>query len=414
MNKVNKIILIIIILLVTSTIAIVYLYNSFKNDTKTDLQQPLNEIIEDNNELENQTVSENLEEKDTYNETKKEQEVYAIKDCDFYLYSERETDGIDEKYEGIKLLEYDNSNSGYAEIYFVFYDYTTEPSYKYTLEITDENGNSLLMSSKKEEQVIGGMVSKVQIEKLDLDGKITFSIFEKDYETEKIYTNSSTQIDLEQDLEPKQKIDRTQDLVSRTLGDVTFKCIYDEYEYFGTTTHGYSENLVGENCSLSVEEQYGSRFIAEEHIELSYEKNVNNLSLEDAFEKLKLINGVAGQYGLSDVYGMDITNQDEIIETIIINFEDMIDLCNGLTIEKEGKQYTKESFELYAEIQMIKDGEVEIGKGINCIKYHFESDENVERYMFIHNDNIYDIRVPMNERIEDDMKQFLDSLEILR
>lgn len=63
---------------------------------------------------------------------------YSIKDKDFNLYK-NEDDTRYEDYRGIKLLEYDNSNNDYAEIYYISYDYTIDPSFYYTLEITDES-----------------------------------------------------------------------------------------------------------------------------------------------------------------------------------------------------------------------------------------------------------------------------------
>lgn len=342
--------------------------------------------------------------------------VYSIKDKKIYLYED--TNDIYEDYRGIKLLEYDNSNNNYAEIYYILYDYTTDPSFCYTLEITDELNNSLLVENKKEQQIVGGIVSTVRIRKLSLDNKINFSVFEKDAETNNIVNSSQTQINLNKDLEEKIKINQSSNLNDGKLGEVNFKYIDSENVYFGTTSHYYSEKLVGEDCSLPIKVQYGNYLVSEEHIEFSCYKNVNNLSLEKAFESLVLINENFGQYGLSDVYGMDITDEKgELIDTVIITFEEMIKLCNGLTIEKDGKKYTKESFEGFAEMPMVKDKEVEIGTGINAIKYYFRLDGDNERdnyqYMFIYNDNIYNIRVPINKRIDNEIQQFLDSVELV-
>lgn len=384
MNKLSKVLLLIIILIISILSVTVYLNINKKNEAKTNLEQF----------------------------SSKATEVYSIKDKDFYLY--KDADGRYEDFRGIKLLEFDNSAKNYIEIYYVSYDYTTDPSFYYSLEITDESNNSLLLEGEKEQQVIGGVVSTVKIKKLSLDRKINFSIFEKNTETNDIINSSQIQIDLEKDLEEKVKINQSSNLKNGKLGDVNFKYIDSKTVYFGTTSHAYSKKLVGENASLPIKIQYGNRLIQEEHIEVSYNKNVNNLNLEEAFENLVLINYNFGQYGLSDVYGMDITNkQGEVIDTVIINFEEMIKLCKGLAIQKDGKEYTKSSFDGFADMSMIKDENVVIGNGINAIKYHFESDEDYEHYMFIYKDNIYEIKIPINQRINYEIQQFLNSLELI-
>jgi hypothetical protein len=83
-----------------------------------------------------------------------------------------------------------------------------------------------------------------------------------------------------------------------------------------------------------------------------------------------------------------------------------------LSIEKDGKSYTKDDFDGYAEVHMVKDENVKIGSGINAIKYHYSEGDNGDYYMFVYNDNIYEINVPTNERIQDEVQEFLDSVTI--
>lgn len=378
MKKISKFIVIILMIIVLGVAT--YFYINITNKVKTNSNQLLSETG-----------------------------VYSIKEKDFYLF-EYENDR-NEEYRGIKLLEYDNSNNDYAEIYYILYDYTTDPSFYYTLEVTDEANNSLLIEGEKEQQIIGGIVSTARIKKLSLDQKFNFSIFEKIEEINSISNNAQIQIDLEKDLEEKVKIDQSSNIKEATLGDINFKYINDEHVYFGTTSRAYSTELTGNNFSVPIKSQYGNYLISEEHIEFACEMNVNNLTLEDAFEKNALINQNVGQYGLSDLYGMDIYDkQGQLKETVVINFEEMIDLCNGKTININGKQYTRNSFEVYADVQMIKDQEVEIGNGIKAIKYHFEENEEYANYMFTYKNRIYYITVPNNERTEKIVKQFLDGL----
>ena len=114
------------------------------------------------------------------------------------------------------------------------------------------------------------------------------------------------------------------------------------------------------------------------------------------------------------MYGMPIEdNEKNVIDTVIINFEDMINLCSGLSIEKDGKTYTKNSFAQYDNVLMVKDKNVKIGSKINAIKYYFDEDKDYDYYMFIYNENIYEIKTPTYERVHEDVQNFLDSLEII-
>ena len=345
------------------------------------------------------------------NETNNENQVYSIKNKNFYLYEESERD---EEYRGIKLLEYDNSASDYAEIYYILYDYTTEPSFYYTLEIKDESNKNLLLDGANEQKIVGGMISSVKIKKQNLNENIIFYVYEKNEETASIEDSANAKISLKNDLEAKKIIDQAKNLKEHNLDGVSFKYIDHEYIYFGTTSHAYSDRLIGENCSIPIKSQYGNYLMNEEHIDFSYDKNVNNLSLEEAYESLYLINKNMGQYGLSDVYGLYRSNSEgEHIETIIVSFEEMINLCKGQTITVNGKDYNKKLFEDgFATISMYKDDEVEIGNGIKAIKYHYENNEHMENYIFVHKDNIYEISVPKNNRTTKEVQRFLESLKI--
>lgn len=334
-------------------------------------------------------------------------EVFSIKDKDFYLY-ESNVYGVNEEYRGVKLLEYDNSNNDYAEIYYILYDYTTEPSFYYSVQITDESNNNLLLSEATEDEIICGVVSSVKIKKVSLSSKINLSVFEKN--ENKIVNKAQVKIDLNNDLEDTKKIDLSSNMVEAKLGDIKFKYINYEDVYYGTTEHAYSENLVVQTYSIPIKIQYGNRLISKEYIDFSCEKNVNNLSLEDAFESLALITENFGQYGLSDLYGLDIDKSEEQ-EIIVVTFDEMVKLCKGLSIKKDGKEYTKDSFDKFAEMPYKKDKDLNIGNGIKAIKYIYELDKNYEYYMFICNDNIYYITIPTEPALSAEMQQLLKSIE---
>ena len=331
--------------------------------------------------------------------------VYSINGKNFYLYKDN-VYGTEEEYRGVKLLEYDNSNNDCATIYYILYDYSTDPSYTYTIRIEDEQNKNLILD-KDEDVIIGGMVCNVRIKKVPLNSKIMVSVYEKT--NEEVTGNSSIQIDLSKDLEKVKKIDQLQNVKEATIGNVKFKYIDSDNVYFGDINHTYSEKLVGKYCSIPVKVQYGNILVYNEYIDLWCEKNVNNLSCDDAFEKLKLITNSFGQYGLSDIYGLYIPNSED---NLIIKFEDFINLCLGKTIIIDNKEYTKEMFDTFDESVIEKKGDEIIGNGIKAINYIFKNDPDFEYYMFEYKDNIYYIKFSKEIRIKNEVTYFLNNLEL--
>lgn len=392
-----KKVLIIIVLLIAAIVCGLYLF--FRGNSNIQENDSIERAINESN-----SDYENYEGDDPEDADK----VYSISNKDFNLYDN--TNEIDEEYSGMKLLEYDVYKD-YDEIYYILYDYTTDPTYEYYIKFEDESNNNLLLKNE-EQRIIGGVISRAKIKKQDLKSKINVSIFEKNIDQDKIENGANVKIDLEKDLEEFFKIDNSENLQDGTLENISFKYVDSENLYYGTTEHSYSNRLTGEIYSIPVKLQYGNRLVSEEHIEFSFEKNVNNLSLEEAYESLSLINENFGQFGLSDIYGLRKIDSKEDDEEIIIDFDEMIDLCKGKSIEKNGEVYSKESFERYSEMPMEKDGNVVIGNGINAIKYYFESNKESSYYMFINDDNIFYISIPLNKRLTAETQNFLNNLDV--
>ena len=97
--------------------------------------------------------------------------VYSINEKSSYLYKDN-LYGRTEDYRGFKLLEYD-IYADYDEVYYVLYDYTTDPTYYYYLTVEDENKNNIILK-QNEQQIIGGVISRVRINKQDLTSIIAF------------------------------------------------------------------------------------------------------------------------------------------------------------------------------------------------------------------------------------------------
>ena len=232
--------------------------------------------------VENSTISEN---KSTPTNTVEEvvqkvsldEKVYSIEDKDFYFEDEEE----DEE-NGIKLYEYDNTNSNYAEIYYNLMSYTTDPSYSYIIEAKNEEGKSLLLNEREnsisEREMIGGITSYIKIDKENLGSKIYITVkemYEHSAKSRTIERQATTTIDLSKDLEEQKKVDFTSSTAAYELEDIKFETYKDE-KIDKNTYMPYSSNCKGTSYSIGVSAQYGNRIVSEEHIEFYAINNINN------------------------------------------------------------------------------------------------------------------------------------------
>ena len=318
---------------------------------------------------------------------------------------------LSEEQTDLEVYEYRDLED-YDEILYCFRGYTTDPSFKYEINIKDENDNDILIEESTEG---AGNVIVAKIENVTLEQILTFTVTEiLDNEEQEITKIFETKINFKKDIEEIQKIDQISTAEERTLGDIKFKYIKDENADSWPITHAYSNELKGEIFSSSIGVQYGNTLLNEESFDFFYKRNVNNLSLEEAFEKLNIIKSNAGEYGLSDVYGLYICDDEgEILDTIEVSFEEMLKLCNGEEIEFEGVKYTSENFDFVSEIEYVQKEKIKIA-GIDAIKYYVEDNETQYYYMFEYTGNIYEIRLPNSEKLEEEVEFILNSMEIIK
>lgn len=335
--------------------------------------------------------------------------VYAINNTDVYI----DDVVLDSKQNELVLCEYDDSNKDYAEIYYIFKSYTTEPSYEYILSVTDEEGNNLLIDDTKPSI---GTLDVAKIEKVNLKQNIKFSFVEKIIETQEITKEVRTTINLETDLSNIEEINQLKNIEASRFGDINFKYIKDDNDGKWPLSSAYSTELVGEIFTSTIQAQYGNLLYPCGNLVFDYVKNVNGLTLDEVFESLDLITRNAGEYGLSDFYGLNIIDEKgEVVKIVVVSFDEMLDLCNGLTIEKEGVKYDRSNFAFESSRIMENVEKVKIGNGIDAIKYSYRySDGDTEEnyyYLFEYNNNIYDLVLPADERVAEEVEYILDNLE---
>ena len=368
--------------------------------------------------VENSTISEN---KSTPTNTVEEvvqkvsldEKVYSIEDKDFYFDDEEE-----EEENGIKLYEYDNTNSNYAEIYYNLMSYTTDPSYSYIIEAKNEEGKSLLLNEREnsisEREMIGGITSYIKIDKENLGSKIYITVkemYEHSAKSRTIERQATTTIDLSKDLEEQKKVDFTSSTAAYELEDIKFETYKDE-KIDKNTYMPYSSNCKGTSYSIGVSAQYGNRIVSEEHIEFYAINNINNLSLNEAFDtEIKILENI-GDYGLLDKYKIYVSNgSGEITNEFEITFEEMKELLEGKEVNINGKRISAQDISNDEDnIKLGESSNVTIANGIKAIKYNYKNETDRTKYMFILNGYIYYINVPNAPRYETNVNLFLNSL----
>ena len=368
--------------------------------------------------VENSTISEN---KSTPTNTVEEvvqkvsldEKVYSIEDKDFYFDDEEE-----EEENGIKLYEYDNTNSNYAEIYYKLMSYTTDPSYSYIIEAKNEEGKSLLLNEREnsisEREMIGGITSYIKIDKENLGSKIYITVkemYEHSAKSRTIERQATTTIDLSKDLEEQKKVNFTSSTAAYELEDIKFETYKDE-KIDKNTYMPYSSNCKGTSYSIGVSAQYGNRIVSEEHIEFYAINNINNLSLNEAFDtEIKILENI-GDYGLLDKYKIYVSNgSGEITNEFEITFEEMKELLEGKEVNINGKRISAQDISNDEDnIKLGESSNVTIANGIKAIKYNYKNETDRTKYMFILNGYIYYINVPNAPRYETNVNLFLNSL----
>lgn len=380
--------------------------NNTTNQEATDKPNTLENNISETNETETENV---VKEKVSL-----DKKVYSIENKDFYF-----DDDEQDEYSGIKLYEYDNTEDKHAKIYYCLYSYTTDPSYSYKIEAKTEDGESLLLNDRdnsvSEREVIGGVTSAIRIDKEKIGTKINITVkemCEHSANSRTLEKQAKITLDLSKDLKEQEKVDIKSSTASFELEGFTFETYKDDKVSKSTYTM-YSPNCKTVAYSIELATQYGNRFVSEEQIQFSALNNVNNLSLDEAFEIEKQIEENIGNYGLADKYKIYTSNgSGDITSEFEVTFEELRNLIDGKESNINGKRVSLQDITDGSEkLKYGESSKVTLGKGITAIKYNYKQETNITRYMFMKGDYIYYLSVPSDDRYKDNVELFLDSLK---
>lgn len=143
---------------------------------------------------------------------------------------------------GMNLLEYDNTNQEYAQIYYIYSDYSTDPSLHYYIDVKNENNDSILIHGANDENgnLACGWISSMKIHKSNLSQKIYLFITEELETNHQVLRSEEIELDLKKDLEEINHIDQSDKLEEMYLGTLKFVALNDNGNvYHGSTQRSY-------------------------------------------------------------------------------------------------------------------------------------------------------------------------------
>lgn len=337
-------------------------------------------------------------------------EKYAIKDL--IIKTEENEDYGGRRYEflQIRILEDNILMSG------VLLDYTTEPGILYTLEFFDKDGNSLMLDGK--ELLIGGVRQDILLKKFDLNEEVIIKFEESVYGTNEIISKSETTLNFADYIKNDKEIQKNM----QTAYNEDLSLSYDSTKFELDSDNAFIE--VGyENLKYPINAEYISYYEYSGDIYIYKYENIFNESLDEMFEnRQKLAElGIYSERTEEYILGVDIGPYDEWGSPADVKFyeftdAEIMDIYNGKTITKDDMKFDKSTYIKHSEgaygyeMEYKNFGEVTID-GKDAITYVIDKNGFAERrYIFMVNDCIYEIKIPIDLKLENDYYEFIENI----
>lgn len=296
------------------------------------------------------------------------------------------------------VLEVENTDM-FTKLVILLHDYLTGGE-KYTVEVTDENGNIILEDDIQ--NLFGGVPTEVIVKKLDLSSKIIINVYEKEEAT--ITKKASTVLDLSKDLKIKEE--KEVEYTTTKWKDLKFK--YDkEIKPYKTTNSNYYTGSTYDYIDFGLYTMVGNikDTTRDGSIQITCNENEFKNSLEEIFEEYKAINTVSWSNWLyNDKYYICLDGGIELI----LNHDQMLELSknkeitvNDITINDSNYEFSNIEFR---DIQNIKI------KDIDAITW---TEYNDKMYMFVYKGNYYEIRTPNTINAMQRVEEFINNIEFI-
>jgi len=309
----------------------------------------------------------------------------------------------------INLLEVKKSDIT-TKLTFLFNGYTTEPGITCYVEVLDETGNILLENNL--EYLMGGVPTDIIFKKIDFNSKIKVNFYETDEYLNIVLSKGTMEIDLKKDLIKKQNgANNKVDKAKKEWKDLEFEYIkgtsIDEGELDFIQNPNSAKNY---SVYIELSNYFGNYKNYLDHISIICFENIYNNDLSQAVETVKALEYLGG-YGLMYKYPIYLSDSTgEITEDIEVTHEQMMSLAKNKELTINGRKIKAAELDPH-EVKYQDEQETKID-GKQAITWVQDYGGNERKYIFIHNNYIYEITCPTEFDTQKAVQEFIDSIKI--
>ena len=331
-------------------------------------------------------------------------EYKVDKTVDFQEIKNKYTDHHFESSDGsVKLLPKVNiSNMTVTDILTKLYinldNYTTDPSFNYTLEILDENNNVLL--DKDIEYLQGGIYKTIIFKKIDVNQKITINFYEQiTDDKEDIYCTAKASCSIDLSKLNELKLSEKPHFTNKVkFFNLSFICWSDDQEYENLL----NEPTAGDRDYIGIPIKNNNEISS--YIQIQRYKNIFGDDLDTLIEKLKLYE-YAGGYGLDKTH--IIFQGDNEYE---VSDEEFLEYARNGFIDIDGKRIELPKDTIH-NVDYMNEEKIVIDD-VKAATWTQHYGNYITKYVFILDDYVYEIDCPNDMDDAEYVKEFVDSLEI--
>jgi len=338
-------------------------------------------------------------------------EKYALKDLNLVFNSEKGYEELNFKPE-LKISSVRMLND-YIVLGTILNNYTTEDGCIYQLKVVDEENNSLLINEKI--NLIGGTGENILLKKFDLDSNIKMQLIKANKysnKSENLGENSvkivdyKTEIIQEESNNEKHASEYVEFVMNTNQWYVSKNNAFDEID-INNLKHPI--HLMKKNNTENVFDVTNNRNIAIRKL-----LNEKNESIEKIFETRKKLLEL-GFLNEREEYAIDIKiNENSEYKTYLFSHEELMRISDGETIIKDEEEFTKDKIQKYNDVESMKcyyqNPRKIMLNGREAFTYIHDAGEIFRVYLLKVNDITYEIDVPQNLALKNEINKIVDSI----
>ncbi|MBQ7409887.1 MAG: hypothetical protein IJW20_00700 [Clostridia bacterium] len=350
---------------------------------------------------------------------------------EFAINEEMKTD-FNEKYEFENLLIKSDEDKDYGGEVWEILDakileenviinglltnYTTEPGILYSVEIFDENNNSLMLNGK--EILIGGVRQDLLLKKFDLESEIKIKFDVAVYGEEEKLGQGEETLKIS---DYRKEVQDVEENIVKVYGD-GLSVSFDSTNWEIQANNIY-DVIDLNNLQYPINISFKGNYEYSEDFVINKTENIFNESLEEIFENRKKLLELGMGVPRAETYiiGVDVGPYDEWgnpADRKFYEFTDaeVMEIYNGATVTKDDIDFDKETFVKHAKETYDLSTEYKnfgnvVVDGRDAITFVNDSNTITRSYIVIVDEYIYEIKVPFDLKLEDEYYEIMDSIK---